>query len=145
MGPSDSFAALRAHCGWVEKDSNYEYAKEKYRAALRQELNVWFGREKDIANWHALCRAIGIAPLPQKRHECEVALQGTHVNLVDLVHWARTGDEGERVRVFRDVSELREYCVEEKKYFPLEEVKFAGDKGDGKVVIRHLLRHLTRW
>lgn len=144
MVPYDSFAALRAHCGWDEEDSNYQYAKEKYGAALRQELNVWFGRENDIAKWHALCRAIGVAPLPQGRRECEVALQGTHVNLVDLIHWARTVDEGKKVRVFGDVSELREYCVVEREYFLLEEVKFSGDKGGGKVVIRHLLRHLTR-
>lgn len=109
--PSDSFTALRVHCGWKKGDSNCAYAQGKYFSALREELQVWFGGESDIANWHALCRAVGTAPLPQKCSECQIALRGKHVNLVDLIQWARTGsDEGERVRVFRTVSDLRKYC-----------------------------------
>lgn len=145
--PSASFAALRRHCRWKKRKCHFReaYAWERYRLALQDELKVWFGREDEIANWHALCRAVGVVPLPKQCRKCEKALRGKHVNLVDLIHWARTSEtRGQRVRTFRSVSELASYCVETKKYFPLENVKKAEHKSNGKVVIRHLLRHLPK-
>lgn len=142
--PLAAFRALRRHMRWSDDDSNYEYAKLRYRAALNDELKVWFGSGDDLGSWHALCRAVGIAPLPRDGGGCQTALRGKQVNLVDLVEWARAdGGEEETVRVFRDVSELRRYTRSTRRYFPLVDVESLGVGGDGDVVIRHLLRRIN--
>lgn len=128
---------------WSDDNSNYQYAKSKYRSALRDELEIWFSSEDDLGSWHALCRAVGIVPLPRDCGKCQEALRGKQVNLVDLVEWARAGkNEEETVRVFRDVSELRRYTRSTGRFFPLVEVESSGADGDGQVVIRHLLRRI---
>ncbi|KAB2576714.1 Zinc finger protein [Lasiodiplodia theobromae] len=171
QSPSASFADLRAHMGWhrrrrrngqgyEEEDPAADEARERYVTALRRELEVWFGGEDDLANWQALCRAVGaVVPAASKGEAaatekgCERALRGTHVNLVDLLAWAREDegvrrrggdDDGRRtVKVFGSVGALAEYCKKTGKWFPLEDVEKAGEQGDGNVVIRHLLRRFT--
>ncbi|KAL0258997.1 hypothetical protein SLS55_006502 [Diplodia seriata] len=158
---SDSWRDLCTHKGWRRNKYTGEYAdpdaqdaRELYVLALRLELELWFGGEDDLKNWQALCRAVGVVPPPESEKECERALRGTHVNLVDLVAWARREKEvgeglmgyvgygNDRVKVFGSVGALAEYCAVTKKWFPLDEVAEAGKQGDGKVVIRHLLRRL---
>ncbi|KAH7041978.1 hypothetical protein B0J12DRAFT_217627 [Macrophomina phaseolina] len=147
--PSASFAALSKCMRWRGDDADRSEAWSAYMAALRRELDVWFGGEDDVGNWQALCRAVGITPAPETAGECEGALRGRHVNLVDLLAWARSGEkEGEvgaegprgEVEVFGSVEALRAYCQRTGKWFPLDEVARAGQNGDGNVVIRHLLR-----
>ena len=36
------------------------------------ELHMWYGAEDDLTAWHALCRAIGINPVPESCKQCEV-------------------------------------------------------------------------
>ncbi|GME57779.1 hypothetical protein GTA08_BOTSDO07890 [Neofusicoccum parvum] len=147
--PAASYGRLRRHMGWERGGEDDAAAWAAYGAALRRELEVWFGAEDDLAGWHALCRAVGVAPLPETAAGCERALRGRHVNLVDLLQWAREGGAGEgegrvgAVRVFASVGKLRSYCYEEDKIFPLDEVSKAGKAGDGNVVIRHLLRRFS--
>lgn len=144
--PPRSFAQLREHMHWKKKDPNHIYARGRYNAALQAELEVWFGSEDELCNWHALCRAVGITPLPPDGSGCRRALREKHVNLVDLIHWARSGaGEEERLTIFLDQKKLGKYCRRTKKWFPLMDVKTAGSQGDGKVVIRHLLRRLPRF
>lgn len=140
-----------------EEDPAAVEARERYVAALRRELEVWFGGEDDLANWQALCRAVGaVVPAATEavatEKGCERALRGTHVNLVDLLAWAREevqgvrddDDDGRRtVQVFGSIGALAAYCKKTGKWFPLEDVEKAGEQGDGNVVIRHLLRRFT--
>ncbi|KAL1644470.1 hypothetical protein SLS58_004384 [Diplodia intermedia] len=155
---SASWRDLCAHNGWQRNKYDGEYvdpdardARGLYVLALRLELEAWFGGEDDLGSWQALCRAVGVVPPPEAEKECERALRGTHVNLVDLVAWARRDKEvggglmgcgNDTVEVFGSVGALAEYCAETGKWFPLDEVAEAGKQGDGKVVIRHLLRKL---
>jgi hypothetical protein len=32
---------------------------------------MWYGAENDLTAWHALCRAIGVEPLPKTCEQCE--------------------------------------------------------------------------
>ncbi|OJD33393.1 zinc finger and btb domain-containing protein 48 [Diplodia corticola] len=174
---SESWRRLCAHMGWKRNASSSSYSSyyyndnyELYVSALRRELEVWFGGEDDLRNWHALCRAVGVgggggaavaatagssessesSRLPDTEKGCERALRGTHVNLVDLVGWARREEVegegeasgGDTIQVFGSVGALAKYCKRTGKWFPLDEVAEAGENGDGNVVIRHLLRKL---
>ena len=42
-----------------------------YQDALQCELYLWYGAENDLTAWHALCRAIGVEPLPKTCELCE--------------------------------------------------------------------------
>ena len=61
-------------------------------------------------------------------------VQTTHVNLIDLVERARSGEE---VRVFRDLDELREYTKSTGKFFPKEDAYAGG-------VLKYLLREILQ-
>ena len=71
LSPATSFARLQRHEGWQRGDSASDDAWDAYQAALESELRMWFGAEDDLAAWHALCRAIGVKPLPRKCEQCE--------------------------------------------------------------------------
>lgn len=58
-----------------------------------------------------------------------------HVNIVDLIQWAREREEG-RVRIFSTVRELSEYSYEEGKIYRKDQL------GQG-AVLRYLLRKLA--
>lgn len=77
--PAESFRSFRGGLRrWNDWDGTspetwkkYEedvYAR--YQSALTKEFNLWFGTEDSIDCWHALCRAIGIRPLPTTCDEC---------------------------------------------------------------------------
>ena len=71
LPPATSYAALRAHEGWRRGDLASKDAWNRYQDALASELRKWYGAENDIAAWHALCRAIGVKPLPRTCVQCE--------------------------------------------------------------------------
>ena len=71
LPPATSYASLRKHKGWQRRDAASNDAWNRYQDALEDELSMWFGAENDLAAWHALCRAVGIKPLPQMCKECE--------------------------------------------------------------------------
>ncbi|CAH0054294.1 unnamed protein product [Clonostachys solani] len=140
LPPSTSYAKLRDHKGWGRDDPEGEDAWDRYQAALAAELNMWYGAEDDLAAWHSLCRAIGIEPPPQTCALCKKAARNTHVNIVDLIHWGRNQNR-QRVRVFRDVGELRVYTRETGKIF---HNPYDDDHDGGNMVLRHLLRKIFR-
>ena len=65
LSPATSYANLREHEGWRRDDAASNDAWNKYQDTLESELRMWYGAENDLAAWHALCRAIGVEPLPQ--------------------------------------------------------------------------------
>lgn len=71
LPPATSYAKLRRHEGWQSGDTASEDAWNRYQHALESELHMWYGAEDDITAWHALCRAIGIEPLPRTCKQCE--------------------------------------------------------------------------
>jgi hypothetical protein len=71
LPPATSYALLRRHEGWRPNDAASRDAWDRYQEALEGELRMWYGAEDDLTAWHALCRAIGIDPLPRTCEQCE--------------------------------------------------------------------------
>jgi uncharacterized protein YlaI len=71
LPPATSYANLRGHKGWRRGSAASDDAWNRYQDALQSELNMWYGAENDLTAWHALCRAIGVEPLPETCGQCE--------------------------------------------------------------------------
>jgi uncharacterized protein YlaI len=71
LPPATSYANLRRHEQWERGDTASDDAWNRYQDALKSELHKWYGAENDMTAWHALCRAIGVEPLPQTCEQCE--------------------------------------------------------------------------
>ena len=71
LPPADSYAHLQRHEGWRRGQTMSKEAWNRYQDALESELKLWYGAEDSLTAWHALCRAIGIEPLPKTCEECE--------------------------------------------------------------------------
>ncbi|RDW74148.1 hypothetical protein BP5796_07590 [Coleophoma crateriformis] len=136
LPPATSYASLREHKGWRRGSAASADAWTRYQEALESELHMWFGAENDLTAWHALCRAIGVKPLPRTCEQCEETVRRTHVNIIDLIEWGRSDNE-DKVQTFRDVAQLRAYTKETRKIFSNT---FDGEGGN--VVLRHLLRKI---
>lgn len=70
LPPATSFANLRRQEQRRHGSSASDDAWARYQDALQGELHMWYGAEDDLAAWHALCRAVGIKPVPTSTH-CE--------------------------------------------------------------------------
>ena len=65
------FGDLRCHFGWGREDEEWQRAKCDYKDALVHEFNQIYGtNENDIQSWHALCRVLGLYPIPQGLNAC---------------------------------------------------------------------------
>lgn len=71
LPPATSYARLQRHERWRRSDPASLDAWNRYQDALQSELRMWYGSEDDLTAWHALCRAIGVDPLPQTCEQCE--------------------------------------------------------------------------
>lgn len=71
LPPATSYANLQKHQGWRRGNAASHDAWDRYQDALKDELRLWYGAENDLTAWHALCRAIGINPLPEACEQCE--------------------------------------------------------------------------
>ena len=71
LPPATSYANLRRHEGWRRGSAVSDNAWNRYQDALQSELHMWYGAENDLTAWHALCRAIGVEPLPKTCEQCE--------------------------------------------------------------------------
>jgi hypothetical protein len=65
LPPATSYANLRGYERWHRGSAASDNAWNRYQDALQSELHMWYGAENDLTAWHALCRAIGVEPLPQ--------------------------------------------------------------------------------
>jgi uncharacterized protein YlaI len=70
LPPATSYTNLRRQKGW-RRGSAASDAWNRYQDALQSELHMWYGAENDLTAWHALCRAIGVEPLPRTCEQCE--------------------------------------------------------------------------
>ncbi|TEY47671.1 hypothetical protein BOTCAL_0302g00190 [Botryotinia calthae] len=138
LPPATSYTDLRRHEGWHRGSAVSDDAWNKYQDALNSELHMWYGVENDLTAWHALCRAIGVEPLPTTSEQCDEVVRRTHVNIVDLIEWGRSGSE-EKAETFRDITGLRAYTKETDKIF-----RNTFDQEGGHVVLRHLLRKIFK-
>ncbi|KAL7929838.1 hypothetical protein V8C35DRAFT_314448 [Trichoderma chlorosporum] len=143
LSPEASWKALRRFKRWkngpgtrtVEEND----AWAEYQSSLMREVNLWYGDVEDLTAWRTLCKAVGVIDPPHEIPTCRKILRNTHVNIVDLIHWGRESDmgDGEKVKIFRTVEELRAYTLITRKIFAKEELE---EHNEGNVVLKHLLR-----
>uniref|UniRef100_L7IPV8 C2H2-type domain-containing protein n=1 Tax=Pyricularia oryzae (strain P131) TaxID=1143193 RepID=L7IPV8_PYRO1 len=140
--PAACFNRLRRHQGWRRGDADSNDAWDRYQAALESELRMWYDSGNSLAAWHALCRAIGVDPLPQTCEMCERAVRSIYVNIVDLIEWARAqrGHDVQPVQTFASLEDLRSYTIETKKIYHNRLKNLDEDN----VILRHLLRRIFR-
>jgi hypothetical protein len=69
--PPNVLRRLRGVYRWANGDPDGEDAWARYRKALVQEFQSWYGTDDNsLSSWHSLCRAIGIQPLPGSCEAC---------------------------------------------------------------------------
>ncbi|KAI5299223.1 erg26, C-3 sterol dehydrogenase [Ascosphaera pollenicola] len=136
QSPEKNLSRLLKHFDWTDDDEK-KAVRHAYKAALVKEFNSWFGgKTNKLANWHALCKALGMNKLPDTIAECKEVVKGYHVNMVDLINHRRSGGSS-RVKRFSSEKESADYTVGTEKYFPRRDLE-AG------AVLRHLLRKILK-
>jgi hypothetical protein len=95
LSPAESFARLQRHQRWRRGSSEGKTAWGEYQRALKEEFQLWYGAENDLGAWHALCRAIGINPLPATCEGCEKVrvTEHTRAKIITVKH-SRPSDTG---------------------------------------------------
>ncbi|KAL6301012.1 hypothetical protein BKA93DRAFT_496035 [Sparassis latifolia] len=117
----------------VNKHEERLAAEEGFRKALVGQFNSLFGKKVDkLQNWQRLCQLLQIDPIPIGLEACRKAVKNTHVYLIDLVDYTRTGTPA---RIHPSEERLRDYTKAEGKYFPKERAHAGG-------VLRYLLRRI---
>jgi hypothetical protein len=67
----EQFYALRGQMGMNWDDARFESERDTFRDALVQEFNGFYGTdENDLRAWRALCREVGVEPLPTTIKSC---------------------------------------------------------------------------
>ncbi|ETR99571.1 hypothetical protein M419DRAFT_102247 [Trichoderma reesei RUT C-30] len=144
--PVNSWKDLCKFQSWTNKPNDHppkQKAWKRYQAALIKEVELYFGDVDDITAWKTVCRAVGCENPPDQISKCKAILRNTHVNIVDLIHWARRGGEeaesNTAPEVFKSVRELKDYTFRKHRVFEQEQLM---EYNGGNVVLRHLMRRL---
>ncbi|EOA85862.1 uncharacterized protein SETTUDRAFT_111081 [Exserohilum turcica Et28A] len=128
---AEEFYRMCDFFAWDKDDVEREEARRGFKDAMVIQFNSLYGTDvANIENWHKLCIALYIEPLPETIHDCKEKIKTIHVNLVDLVDTSRDG-----VELFASLEELSEYTIESGKYFPKESAYAGG-------VLKFLLREI---
>ncbi|KAK7686034.1 hypothetical protein QCA50_010846 [Cerrena zonata] len=115
------------------KKKEYREAKDDLREAMVLDFNDTFGEdESDLGAWQRLCIMLEVSPVPNNIRSCHAELRKIHVNIVDLLQAAATGETPEK---FSTVEDLRIYTEDTGNIFPLNDPRAGG-------VLRALLRRL---
>ncbi|KAF2129715.1 hypothetical protein P153DRAFT_422521 [Dothidotthia symphoricarpi CBS 119687] len=131
QGVAEEFYRMCDFFAWNRDDDERHEARQAFKDALVIQFNSLYGTDvSDIENWHKLCIAVFIEPLPVTIPECKKEIEKIHVNLVDLVDVSRRG-----VKLFPSLAALRVYTIETGKFFPKESAYAGG-------VLRFLLREI---
>jgi len=128
-----NFKRLRRVAGWENESTAFTVARIDFNDALVQQFNFVYGTDTDLAAWQNLCTAIDIVPVPDTIEECQRLVWDAHVNIVDLLECARTG---QRVRKFDTLEELRRYTMKPGRMFPKENAYAGG-------LLKELLREIV--
>ncbi|KAF1995590.1 hypothetical protein P154DRAFT_499924 [Amniculicola lignicola CBS 123094] len=130
-GVAEEFYRMCNFFAWDRDDSERREARQAFKDAMVIQFNSLYGTDiSNIENWHKLCIAVNIEPLPTTIAECKQEIEKIHVNLVDLVDTSR-----QQVELFSSLEGLREYTIKSGKYFPKESAYAGG-------VLKFLLRQI---
>ncbi|RYN63049.1 hypothetical protein AA0117_g12856 [Alternaria alternata] len=128
---AEEFYRMCDFFAWDKDCEEREQARRVFNDALVIRFNGLYGTDvADIENWHKLCVALYIEPLPDTIHHCKKKIKTIHVNLVDLVDVSR-----DAVELFPSLEELREYTIDSGKFFPKRSAYAGG-------VLKFLLREI---
>lgn len=133
QGTIEEFYRMCDYFGWDREDEERKQAHRLFKDAMVLRFNELYGTDvSSLENWHKLCIAVDIDPLPQTVEECKEEIKEVHVNLVDLVDTS-----GREVELFSSLQELRNYTITTGKYFPKESAYAGG-------VLKFLLREILK-
>ncbi|KAF2843958.1 hypothetical protein T440DRAFT_529394 [Plenodomus tracheiphilus IPT5] len=128
---AEEFYRMCDFFAWDEDCEERKQTRRVFNDALVIRFNGLYGTDvADIENWHKLCVALYIEPLPDTIHHCKKKIKTIHVNLVDLVDVSR-----DAVELFPSLGELREYTIGSGKFFPKRSAYADG-------VLKFLLREI---
>lgn len=69
--PVAEFNRLCKEHDWDKNDPEKKAARYQFNVAIKEEFDDLYGSdEKDINNWHRLCRVLRIDPVPDTLREC---------------------------------------------------------------------------
>lgn len=69
--PVAEFNRLCKEYDWGKSDPEKKAARYQFNVAIKEEFDDLYGSdEKDINNWHKLCRVLKIDPVPDTLREC---------------------------------------------------------------------------
>ncbi|KAF2844096.1 hypothetical protein T440DRAFT_527865, partial [Plenodomus tracheiphilus IPT5] len=130
-GLAEEFYRMCDFFDWHRDDEKRKEARQAFKDAMVIRFNGLYGTDvADLENWHKLCTAVCIEPLPATISECKERIKDVHVNLVDLVDSSALD-----IELFACLDELREYTIETGKFFPKESAYAGG-------VLKFLLREI---
>ncbi|EJD50532.1 hypothetical protein AURDEDRAFT_182442 [Auricularia subglabra TFB-10046 SS5] len=114
-----------------KEDRDVRCMRGKLKTAMVRQFNDIYGTDDDnLEAWQSLCRRVDI-PVPDTVEECEEAIRGTHVNLIDLT----TYGSGRAVKKYDTEVALADYTRKTEKFFPSEHA-------DAGALLNNLLRHI---
>ncbi|KAJ6448248.1 hypothetical protein C8R45DRAFT_850414, partial [Mycena sanguinolenta] len=124
--------------GFRRGNPDAEAAYEGYQHALTQAFRTFYGTDvDDLATLQSLCRVLEVVPIPKTVWDCQMALRQVHVNIVDLIDWAKSDSSAQPPERFDTQEELAEYTRETRKFFRLEDAE--------DTLLEFLLRHVRDW
>ncbi|KAG6144125.1 hypothetical protein E4U38_003096 [Claviceps purpurea] len=117
----DEFNRLANFFHWQEGSQKEKKARNLFRQALVDEFGANYGEsDSKLDVLQRLCQKLEIGPMPQSITACKKAINSVYVNIVDFIDCERTG---EPIHKFASLRQLREYTMEEEKYFPRKQAK----------------------
>ncbi|KAJ6448436.1 hypothetical protein C8R45DRAFT_1046199 [Mycena sanguinolenta] len=132
---SAQYGALCRLYGFYRGNPDAEAAYKGYQHALTQAFRTFYGTDvDDLATLQSLCRVLEVIPIPQTVLDCQMALRQVHVNIVDLIDWAKGDSNAQPPKRFDTRKELAEYTCETCKFFRLENAE--------DTLLEFLLRHI---
>ncbi|KAF2008253.1 hypothetical protein BU24DRAFT_429504 [Aaosphaeria arxii CBS 175.79] len=130
-GVAEEFYRMCDFFHWDRDHKDRDKARSAFKDAMVIRFNSLYGIDvADLENWHKLCIAVCIEPLPATISECKERIKEVHVNLVDLVD-----TPGQDVELFTSLNELRNYTLETKKFLPKKSAYAGG-------LLKFLLREI---
>ncbi|KAH8825624.1 hypothetical protein DL96DRAFT_1817137 [Flagelloscypha sp. PMI_526] len=124
----DNFKTLAISQNWKKKSMSYKQERKKFigEMVVDQFWEQFGGRKENLHMWKELCAlAIGdyeSNPIPTSIRQCKAMLQGTNVNIVDLVEAKRVG-KAKVQPVFKSAQALRQYILRSNKIFSKDKAK----------------------
>lgn len=132
LGP---FNALAQHLKWSDERRKKEF--KRFKRTWTRVVEYEFSG-CSLSHYQGLCRDLDIKPIPDTVAECKVQLKEVYVNIVDLMQYRMDHQNRRRARKprrFQTLKQLKEYSVQEGKYYSKEDAKAE--------MLRELLKVLT--